>query len=180
MRPGDPLAEPAPLIRRVYSYVAYRIGSGPEAEDVTGEVFERAVRYRDTYDASRGQPLAWLLGIARRTIEDARLRRHDVVAIDQPEHASHENVEEATITRLSLAEAMDRLDDRERDLLALRYGADLSTREIGRIVGLKANAVDVALHRVRTRLGQHLQADERESAGGQSVPSLRRKAREPS
>ena len=37
----DPLANPEPLVRRVYAYVAYRIGSGPDAEDVTSEVFER-------------------------------------------------------------------------------------------------------------------------------------------
>jgi len=69
----DPLADPAPLIRRVYSYVAYRIGAGPEAEDVTSDVFERAVRYRDSYDPRRGEPLSWLLGIARRRIADRRV-----------------------------------------------------------------------------------------------------------
>ena len=66
MRQRDPLANPRPLIRRVYSYVAYRIGDGPDAEDVTSEVFERALRYRASYDESRGQPVPWLLGIARR------------------------------------------------------------------------------------------------------------------
>ena len=42
----DPLANPEPLIRSVYAFVAYRIGAGHDAEDVTGEVFERALRYR--------------------------------------------------------------------------------------------------------------------------------------
>ena len=42
IRARDPLADPEPLIRRVYAYVAYRIGDGPDAEDVTSEVFERA------------------------------------------------------------------------------------------------------------------------------------------
>ena len=42
----DPLANPEPLIRRVYSYVAYRVGAGPEAEDITSETFERALRYK--------------------------------------------------------------------------------------------------------------------------------------
>jgi len=39
---SDPLANPEPLIRRVYAYVAYRLGDGPDAEDVTSQVFERA------------------------------------------------------------------------------------------------------------------------------------------
>ena len=45
----DVLADPRPLIERVYGYVAYRIGDGPDAEDVTSETFERALRYRDSY-----------------------------------------------------------------------------------------------------------------------------------
>ena len=62
----DPLANPRVLIDRVYGYVAYRIGDGPEAEDVTSEVFERALRYRGSYDPAKGRPLSWLLGIATR------------------------------------------------------------------------------------------------------------------
>ena len=72
----DPLANSHDLIRRVYSYVAYRIGDGPDAEDVTSDVFERALRYRESYDPSRGEPLPWLLGIARRCVETARTSHH--------------------------------------------------------------------------------------------------------
>ena len=67
---GDPLGHPAPLIRRVYAYVAYRIGAGAEAEDITSDAFERALRYRSTYDPSKGTPQSWLLGIARSCIAD--------------------------------------------------------------------------------------------------------------
>ena len=42
----DPLADPQPLIERVYAYVAYRVGDGVHAEDITSEGFERALRYR--------------------------------------------------------------------------------------------------------------------------------------
>ena len=48
----DPLANLEPLIKSVYAYVAYRIGDGPDAEDVTSEAFERAFRYRESYDRS--------------------------------------------------------------------------------------------------------------------------------
>ena len=65
----DPLANPEPLIKRVYAYVAYRVGDGPDAEDLTSETFERALRYKKSYDSSKGEPIAWLIGIARRCIE---------------------------------------------------------------------------------------------------------------
>src|SRR5258706_13758594 len=71
----DPLANPEALIRRVYAYVAYRLGDGPEAEDVTSEVFERALRYRASYDRSKGEPIGWLLGIARRCARAALAAR---------------------------------------------------------------------------------------------------------
>ena len=67
----DPLRDPEQLLRRVYSYVAYRIGPGPDAEDVTSETYARALRASDTYDPSRGTPIAWLIGIARRCLAEA-------------------------------------------------------------------------------------------------------------
>jgi RNA polymerase sigma-70 factor, ECF subfamily len=156
----DPLANPERSIRRVYAYVAYRVGDGPDAEDITSEVFERALRYRDSFDESRGEPLAWLVGIARRCVNDA-LQRHGVVMQgEDPQVASPEDVESETVERLTLAAAIARLDDRSRELLALRFGADLSARQIGKILGLKTNAVEVALHRAVARLRADLGADD--------------------
>jgi RNA polymerase sigma factor (sigma-70 family) len=152
----DPFADPAPLIRRVYSYVAYRIGSGADAEDVTSEVFERALKYRASFDDARGGAVPWLLGIARRCVDDALAQRRPTAQVEADEHASAEDVEGEAVDRITLAGVIERLDERSRDLLALRYGADLSAREIGRILGMKPNAVEVALHRalgkVRTEL----------------------------
>ena len=48
LRRSDPLANPEPLIRRVYSYAAYRLGDGADAEDATSETLERALRYRQS------------------------------------------------------------------------------------------------------------------------------------
>jgi RNA polymerase sigma factor (sigma-70 family) len=147
----DPLANAPELIRRVYAYVAYRIGDGPDAEDVTSEVFERALRYRGSYDPSRGEPLAWLIGIARRSIADASFKPR-VESNERPDPGSTEDLEGEALERLTVAAAVEGLDGRSRDLLALRYGADLSARQIGEILGLKTNAVEVALHRTLERL----------------------------
>lgn len=157
MRQADPLANPAASIRRVYSYVAYRIGDGPEAEDVTSEVFERALRYRASYDESRGRPLPWLLGIARRCVDDALVSRPPAASFEMVEEASGEDLEGEAVRRLAVATAINRLDDRARDLVALRYGADLSAREIGEVIGVKTNAVEVALHRALARVRADLE-----------------------
>jgi RNA polymerase sigma factor (sigma-70 family) len=53
---------------------------------------------------------------------------------------------------LTLRQALEELDERSRELVALRYGADLSSRDIGKLVDMTPNAVDVALHRTLGRL----------------------------
>ena len=52
----DPLRDVAPLVRRVYAYAAYRVGDGPDAEDVTSATFERALRYRQTSNRVEAHP----------------------------------------------------------------------------------------------------------------------------
>jgi RNA polymerase sigma-70 factor (ECF subfamily) len=150
------LANPSELIRRVYAYVAYLIGPGADAEDVTSEVFERAVRYRESYDRSRGEPLSWLLGIARRCVDDA-VRRARMERPKAPDPLPQQDLEAEAIERLTVAAALARLDERAQDLLALRYGADLTARQIGELLDLRTNAVEVALHRALSRLRPELE-----------------------
>ena len=147
----DPLVKPEELIRRVYAYVAYRLGDGPDAEDVTSDVFERAVRYRASYDVRKGEPIAWLLGIARRLIAEWAAARPPI-PVPLPDLVSDESLEESVIHGATLARAVAALEDRDRELIALRYGSDLTARQIGDLLGLRTNTVEVALHRAIERL----------------------------
>ncbi len=159
MRRHDPFTDVRPLIERVYAYVAYRVGDGPDAEDLTNETFERAFRYRESYDSRRGEPLSWLIGIARRCIAGAG--NPDPLPVEEvPEQEAAGDLEARTVERLSLGGAMVRLDARDRELVALRYGADLSSRQIAELLELNANAVDVALHRALQRLRTLLEPPE--------------------
>jgi RNA polymerase sigma-70 factor, ECF subfamily len=155
----DPLADPKPLIRAVYGYVAYRIGHGPDAEDVTSETFERALRYRDAYDPAKGSPHGWLIGIARRCIHDSRLAS-GAHADESVELIAADEVEEEALRRVALGAALRSLEERDLELLALRYGADLTGREMARVVGISTNAVEVALTRARARLAEALERGE--------------------
>jgi RNA polymerase sigma-70 factor, ECF subfamily len=153
----DPLANPEPLIRRVYSYVAYRIGDGADAEDVTSETFERAVRYRRSYDGAKGEPIEWLIGIARRVIA-GRGGLREVPMEELPEIADPNPTESRVVSAMVLQNAVGRLDERDRELIALRYGADLSIRDMSELLGMRANTLEVALHRARGRLAAKLEA----------------------
>jgi RNA polymerase sigma factor (sigma-70 family) len=159
----DPLSNPEPLIRRVYAYVAYRIGDGPDAEDVTSIVFERALRYRSSFDPSKGEPVSWLLGIAQRCVAEACADQRIWPTASREEQAPGD-LESDTLTRIGLAAALQTLDDRDLELVALRYGADLSVRRIGELLGMQANAVHVALHRARARLRESLRGEDPDAA----------------
>lgn len=163
----DPFADPE-LVRRVYAYVAYRIGAGADAEDVTGSVFERAIRFRSTYDPRRGTPLVWLLAIARRAIADHRRPAHQQLD-EATGPAIAGDLAEDAVRRLEVGAAVARLGGRDRDLIALRYGADLSAREIATVLGVKTNAVEVALHRALRRLREDLRSGDEGTGALHSV-----------
>jgi RNA polymerase sigma-70 factor, ECF subfamily len=168
----DPLADSETLIRRVYAYVAYRIGDGPDAEDVTSETFERALRYRQSYDRSKGEPLGWLIGIARRVIAGRGSEPIEIPMAELPDVAAPGAIEDEVTRGLAIRAAVATLDDRDRDLVALRYGADLTVVQIARLLALRPNTVDVALHRARKRLAAKLATDsedERPETGGRGV-----------
>ena len=156
LRRRDPLERVEELVPRVYAYVAYRIGDGPDAEDVTSDCFERALRYRDRYDARRGEPLSWLIGIARRLVAD-----HGSVArvedLELAWEAAADDFSETAIRRLSVQAAVAQLSGREQELIGLRYGADLTARQIGAEVGMSTHAVEVAIGRVEDKLRSALQ-----------------------
>ncbi len=151
LRGQDPFADPEPLIRRVYSYVAYVVGDGADAEDITSATMERALRYRGSYDARKGTPIAWLLGIAR-----SRIAEHPRMAAepldDDADVTEVDDAELGAVDRLALRAAVASLGPRDRELVALRFGADLTARQIGALLDMRPNAVDVALHRALARL----------------------------
>src|SRR4051794_39308761 len=141
-------------MRRVYAYAAYRLGDGPDAEDATSDTLERALRYRKSYDARKGEPAAWLVGIAQRCVDDVLRSRARLLPLgdDLPDVADPNLLDEGVAFRLDVAQAMLSLDDRDRELVALRYGADLTARQIAELQEARVNTVEVALHRALDRL----------------------------
>lgn len=162
----DPLANPEPLIKRVYAYAAYRLGDGADAEDATHDTFERALRYRKSYDRRKGEPTAWLLGIARRCVDDVYAARPPLAhgEVEDFELADQRALEPDMVQRLTIRNAVQRLDPRSQELIALRFGADLTARQIAELLGQRTNAIEVALHRALGRLRAVLNEEESDDA----------------
>src|SRR5207342_1885395 len=103
----------------VYAYAAGILRDRAAAEEVTATAFERAYRKRDRFDAARGEPRAWLFGIARNAALDELRRRgrQAELAAEPADLAStpaHESAE-ASERRLALTAALATLEARERE-----------------------------------------------------------------
>ena len=140
---------------RVFNYFRYRGFDRATAEDLSSATFEKAWRARGRYRRERAAVSTWLLAIARNAATDQlrRSRREEPLADDAlrdeatPETAA---IELAQLRRLrSLLAA---LPSRERELLALKYGADASNRAIASLTGLGESNVGTILHRTVARL----------------------------
>ena len=131
----------------VYRYVYYRVGDQAEAEDVTSDVFFKALRAMPRYQPR--QPfLAWLYRIARNSVIDrARRIRPQVSFEDALRHPTADRVvdPDARLDQLSdsaeLRTAIKRLTPLQQDVIILRYVEGLDTREIARIIGRRDGTV---------------------------------------
>lgn len=141
---------------RVFNFFRYRVGDDALAEDLTSQTFEKAWRARDHYRRDVARFSTWLFTIARNVAADHFRRRHPEVPLEAAEHhPSGDSPEEDAIRRdhaERLGELLASLDERERELLSLKYGAGLTNRAIARVTGLSESNVGTILHRTVTSL----------------------------
>lgn len=141
----------------VAAYVFAAIRDAHEAEDVLQVIAEAAVEDFASYDASRSFT-GWVLGIARhRVLHHIRTRGRDrhvfgERALTMIADAAAELDTEQDDRRAALVRCMSDLTDRSRELIDLRYRDELPPTAIADRVGMTANALNVALHRVRKQL----------------------------
>ncbi len=141
----------------VWRYVRARLPGDADAEDVTSDVFLRAHRSLDRYDAAQGTPRAWLIGIARHAVADwwRRRGREDPMA-DPPAGADPAEGPGAAVERAEVAGELGRhlaaLSPREREALNLRFAAELPSAEVGAALGISPTAARMLVHRAVTKL----------------------------
>jgi RNA polymerase sigma-70 factor (ECF subfamily) len=158
----------------IYGFLAYRLGDRHAAEDLTQATFERALRAWSRFDARRASERTWLLTIARNLLIDhqRRDRHRRTEEIDEQRAPTVPGPEEQSGGAPELTDALAKLTEREREVLALRYGADLSGPEIAEILDLSlANVQQIAsrsLRKLRELLEQPAGAVLERSRGGES------------
>ncbi len=156
----------------VYRYVRFRVPTREVAEDVTSEVFLKALRALGRYDPKRSAPRTWLLRIARNAVTDylRSLRRKGSlhISLDRvPDLVSRGPSQEERLLREEqlrrLFNAAATLRPADQEILSLRYGVGLGNTEIAEALKITSNAVAVRIHRAVTRLKAAVAED---GAGG--------------
>ncbi|MBN1428514.1 MAG: sigma-70 family RNA polymerase sigma factor [Anaerolineae bacterium] len=149
---------------RIYHYALYRLQDAQTADDITSQVFERVIAKIGTYQPERGPFAPWLFAIARNTINShlraCQMRRWVSLGAVTNRATSHSTLEEIAIHNEQIAHLMkliSKLDDRSRDLIALKFGAGLTNRRIAEMVGLSESNVGVILYRAIGQLRNQLE-----------------------
>jgi len=141
----------AEQLPRVYNFLRYRLGSEALAEDLTSITFEKAWRHRHRYRRDLAKFSTWLLTIARNTAVDHRRTEplHSPLEAAENEAAAETPEEEAMLRSnfARLSALLAGLPDRERELLALKYGAGATNRAIAQVTGLSESNVGTIVHR---------------------------------
>lgn len=151
---------------RVYAYVARRVKGREEVEDLTSEVFRRALAGIRGFE-NRGAPFsAWLLRIAANAVIDrARRARSARPLADVPEPSEPERLEAAD--RARLFRAVTTLPPDQRRVIELRFAEERSIAEIAAALGKTEGAVKQLQLRALRALRKHLGArDGKDVKGG--------------
>jgi RNA polymerase sigma-70 factor (ECF subfamily) len=152
------------LFPRIYTYVHYRCEDFTIADDLTSAIFEKALNHLSTYRSSIAPFCAWLFGIARNEINKylrSLSTQNHLTIEDVHDHPAHDPTpEEALIESENyheLLSAMYVLNDRERDLLGLKFASLFTNRQISEITGLSETNVGVIVYRAIHKLRKELQ-----------------------
>ena len=163
-------------VAQVYNFALYELRDAHAAEDLTAQVFLRALgglrHFREQADGPGSSFRVWLFQIARNALsnERRRSRRHPEAPLDAAlEVAAADDVPGTAAERDELRAALaaiDRLPADRRRALVLRFVDELDAREIGHVLGRSEGATRVLIHRslqaVARQLGRDRGVDESE------------------
>jgi RNA polymerase sigma-70 factor, ECF subfamily len=136
---------------RIYNYFRFRLATEADVEDLTARTFEKAWSARTRYRRDLAGFATWLYSIAHNLcIDHLRSRRAHApldAAVEIAAERTPADDEEHRSDLSRLAALTASLPERERELIALKYGAGLSNRAIALLVSLSESNVGTILHR---------------------------------
>jgi len=149
---------------KIYRYVALRIGNKTEAEDITQQVFLKALQSISSF-RWRGIPFsAWLFRIAHNQVVDylrkktkqatVPLDESTVIVISNPQLLAEQGLDIE-----QLLSATRRLTPTQREVISLRFAGELPIAQVAKIIGKSQGAVKALQHSAIVALRKVLSAE---------------------
>ncbi|GAX90973.1 DNA-directed RNA polymerase subunit sigma [Effusibacillus lacus] len=144
-------------VDQIWRYIKAKVAHPQDAEDLTSEVFLRAYKAWDRFNPDKASVRTWLFTITHRVVIDWLRKKGDVTVDIQEVQVtdSSETPEEEAVKRdliNCLSRNLRRLGHREVEALSLRFGSDLTSREIGTLLGLNEGTTKMMIHRTIKKL----------------------------
>lgn len=137
-------------------FLVWRCGDRDLAEDILADTFERVMRTRVRFDPRRGSERAWITTIAINLLKDHAKRQaaqqRAVERVTAGPAAGPADPTAAVAERDEIAHALAELSDAEREVVMLRFAADLTLVEIARTIGQPRTTVEARLYRALAKL----------------------------
>jgi RNA polymerase sigma-70 factor, ECF subfamily len=143
----------------LFAFFVYRTQDRGLSEDLVEDTFERVLRSRRRFDPRKGSEKNWIYTIGLNLLRDhARRTALEQRTLERVGAEGRPDVEPAAVEdRDELSQALAALNEKEREALALRFGADLTLREVARVLREPAPAVEKRIYRALERLRKELE-----------------------
>ncbi|HBA60312.1 MAG TPA: RNA polymerase subunit sigma-24 [Elusimicrobia bacterium] len=144
---------------RIYNYILYRVSSPDMADDIVSRVFEKILDKYDDFDPAKADIQIWLFTIARNTLMDHYRRqkiRGNFSTSGMEDLLQSPDSVEKTVEIKDLGDrvlkAMEKLSEKERDIIALKFTGEMTNRAIAQSTGLSESNIGVILFRAMKNL----------------------------
>lgn len=147
-------------IDRVYSYVVVRVGSRPDAEDITSRVFLKAFQSIGAFKWTGAPFSAWLFRIAHNEVVDYFRREKPKARLEEdiptPPGLDPEVLAEQSLSWEMVRQALEWLTPAQRQVIELRFAGGLSTAEVAKVMKKREGAIKALQHSALISLRKRL------------------------